>query len=59
MADLVHELKNPVAAMRACADALTSGPVDGERAERLARVLRDSTGKLDGPVTHFTFRLAS
>jgi two-component system sensor histidine kinase ChvG len=53
VADLVHEFKNPIAAMRACADALGSGLADGERTERLARVLFDSSGKLDGLVTHF------
>jgi two-component system sensor histidine kinase ChvG len=53
VAELVHEFKNPVAAIRACADALQSSPLDAERAERLARVLHDSTGKLDQLVTHF------
>jgi len=53
VADLAHEFKNPVAAIRVCADTLLSGPLDQERATRLARVLRDSTGKLDQLVTHF------
>ncbi len=52
MADLVHEFKNPVAAVRACADTLVSGPLDEERAARIARVLHDSTGKLDQLVPH-------
>jgi two-component system sensor histidine kinase ChvG len=52
VADLVHEFKNPVAAVRACADTLVSGPLDEERAARIARVLHDSTGKLDQLVTH-------
>jgi len=47
-ADLVHELKNPVAAVQAAAEALESGrPVSPERAQRLARVLRDSSHRLD------------
>jgi signal transduction histidine kinase len=52
VSDLVHEFKNPVAAVRASADALSSGPLEGDRAARLARVLRDSSGKLDQLVTH-------
>ncbi|MBI5532411.1 MAG: HAMP domain-containing histidine kinase [Deltaproteobacteria bacterium] len=47
VADLVHELKNPVAAIRACADTLVAGPVDETRAARLARVLADSGTRLD------------
>src|SRR5262245_34505926 len=39
--ELVHEFKNPVAAIRACADTLQSTPLDAERATRLARVLHD------------------
>src|SRR5262249_6280075 len=53
VAELVHEFKNPVAAIRACADTLESSSLDPERATRLARVLHDSTGKLDQLVTHF------
>jgi signal transduction histidine kinase len=52
VADLVHELKNPVAAVRAAAESL-SGGADRERADRLARVLRDSSVKLDRVVTQF------
>jgi two-component system sensor histidine kinase ChvG len=52
VADLVHEMKNPLAAVRAAADTLAEG-VDAPRAERLARVLRDSTSKLDRLVTQF------
>lgn len=52
MADLVHEMKNPVAAVRACADAM-EGPVDAERARRLAKVLQDASRRLDGLVTRF------
>jgi two-component system sensor histidine kinase ChvG len=47
-ADLVHELKNPLAAVRAVADSLESGrPVDAERAARLSRALRGSTERLE------------
>jgi two-component system sensor histidine kinase ChvG len=53
VADLVHELKNPVAAVRVVADTLTAGGWDEERAERVARVLRDSSTKLDRVVTQF------
>ncbi|HWL87686.1 MAG TPA: HAMP domain-containing sensor histidine kinase [Polyangiaceae bacterium] len=53
VADLVHELKNPVAAVRAAADTLGESAVDPERAARLSRVLRDSTNKLDRLVTQF------
>jgi two-component system sensor histidine kinase ChvG len=52
-ADLVHELKNPVAAVRASADMLAASGVNAERAERIARVLRDSSTKLDRVVTQF------
>ncbi|MDP2305461.1 MAG: HAMP domain-containing sensor histidine kinase [Pseudomonadota bacterium] len=45
-ADLVHEVKNPVAAVRAVAEALER-PADAERIARLARVLRDSSDRLD------------
>lgn len=53
VADLVHELKNPVAAVRAAAESLEAGNVDAERAARLARVLGDSSSKLDRLVTQF------
>ena len=53
VADLVHELKNPVAAVRVVADTLTSGGVTPERTERVARVLHDSSTKLDRVVTQF------
>ncbi|AKU99621.1 Phosphate regulon sensor protein PhoR (SphS) [Labilithrix luteola] len=53
-ADLAHELKNPVAAIRACAEQLGDGrSADPERAAKLARVLGDSASKLDRVVTHF------
>lgn len=53
VADLVHELKNPVAAVRAAAEALTSGEgsVDEARARRLGKVLIDSSARLDALVS--------
>lgn len=58
VADLAHDLKNPVAAIRACAEQLADGAgkdaaSSKERSERLARVLNDSAQKLDRVVTHF------
>jgi signal transduction histidine kinase len=53
VADLVHELKSTVASVRASADALDGAPEVDERTRRLARVLRESSGKLDGTVTRF------
>jgi signal transduction histidine kinase len=53
VADLVHEFKNPVAAVRAASEALESGPSDAARAARLARILRDSSQRLDDLVTRF------
>ncbi len=52
-AELVHEIKNPLATVRAAADALESGKLDPARAERLARALRDAGGKLDAVVSQF------
>ena len=40
VADLVHEFKNPVATVRACADALGATSIDAERAARLSRLLK-------------------
>lgn len=51
LADLAHELKNPVAAVRASAESLESGAVDDERARRLSKVLSDSSRRLDALVT--------
>ncbi|MFZ5476133.1 MAG: HAMP domain-containing sensor histidine kinase [Myxococcota bacterium] len=51
-ADLVHEVKNPVAAVRAVSEAL-EGPVDAERARRLAKVLRDASQRLDRLASRF------
>jgi len=48
VSDLTHEFKNPVAAIRAAAESIGSGrPIDDERAARLARILDDSSGRLD------------
>jgi len=53
-ADLAHELKNPVAAVRAAAEAMTSDRrVEGNRRERLARVLTDSSLRMDAMVSRF------
>lgn len=54
VADLAHELKNPVAAVRAAAEALGGGrSIDEERARRLSTVLIDSSRRLDALVTQF------
>jgi signal transduction histidine kinase len=50
-ADLAHELKNPVAAIRSAAEALRRGPPDAARAERIGRILTDSSQRLDDVVT--------
>lgn len=53
VADLAHEFKNPVAAIRACSEALSEGNVDQTRAARVAGVLRDSSRRLDVLLTQF------
>ena len=53
VADLVHEFKNPVAAIRTCAETLDAGAVDEKRAARLARILADSSTRLDALVSQF------
>jgi signal transduction histidine kinase len=53
VADLVHELKNPVAAVRASAEALQRTEVDPKRAARLASILTTSSARLDQVVTRF------
>lgn len=57
MADIAHEIKNPVAAIKAAAErlegGLEGGTVSAERAERLARVLDDSSQRLDLLVSRF------
>lgn len=53
-ADLAHELKNPLAAIAAVAEALESGrPIDERRAARLSRALRTSGGRLETLVNQF------
>jgi len=52
VADLAHEMKNPVAAIRAVAESLEGAdPPDETRARRLARILADSSHRLDALVT--------
>ena len=53
VADLAHEFKNPVAAIRAAAEALDSGTPDPVRQARLAGILGDSSRRLDTLVTQF------
>lgn len=54
LADLAHEFKNPVAAIRACAERLADhGALDAERARRLSEVLHRSSIALDSLVTQF------
>jgi two-component system sensor histidine kinase ChvG len=50
--DLVHEFKNPVAAIRACAEQLEQATPDA-RTQRIARILDDSGTRLDALVTQF------
>jgi signal transduction histidine kinase len=52
VADLVHELKSTAASVRASADALDDEKAD-ERTRRLARVLRESSAKLQATVARF------
>jgi signal transduction histidine kinase len=52
VADLVHEFKNPVAAIRASAEQLRARDPD-PRTERLARILEASSERLDVLVTQF------
>ena len=53
VADLVHEFKNPVATIRACGESLASSDVTPERAQRLARLLHESSTRLDALVSQF------
>jgi two-component system sensor histidine kinase ChvG len=52
VADLVHEFKNPVAAIRACAEQLGAGATNS-RTDRLVGVLEQSSGRLDALVSQF------
>lgn len=53
VADLAHEFKNPVAAIRAAAEALADGPRHPERLDRLSQIVDDSSRRLDELVTQF------
>jgi len=53
MADMAHEVKNPVAAIRAAAESLDRKEIDQERAERISRILKDSSRRLDHVVQNF------
>ena len=53
LAELAHEFKNPVAAIRAAAEQLTTTGDTEESRQRLARVLTTSATRLDGMVTQF------
>lgn len=53
-ADLVHEFKNPVAAIRSAAESLESGgAADEKRAARIAKILETSSAQLDALVSQF------
>jgi two-component system sensor histidine kinase ChvG len=53
LTDLAHELKNPVAAVRASAEVLGDGALTAERAQKVIGVLRQSSTQLDALVTQF------
>jgi signal transduction histidine kinase len=56
VADLAHEFKSPVAAIRAAAEALDQRPaaeLDPARLERITRILRDSGHRLDMLLSQF------
>ncbi|MDD9934551.1 MAG: ATP-binding protein [Myxococcales bacterium] len=53
VADLAHEFKNPVAAIRAAAERLEQGELSRERVERIARVLDQSSRRLDDLLSEF------
>lgn len=53
VADLVHEFKNPVATIRACGESLGGGEVTPERAQRFARLLHESSTRLEALVSQF------
>lgn len=54
MADMAHEIKNPVAAIRSAAESLDRGKeVSPERAHRIANIMRDSSHRLDAVVSRF------
>ena len=49
----MHEFKNPVTTIRACAESLAAGGVDETRAARLAKILDGSSARLDALVSQF------
>ncbi len=53
MADMAHEVKNPVAAIRAAAESMERKEMTPERAARISRILTDSAKRLDGVVNRF------
>jgi len=54
LADLAHELKNPIAAVRSAAESLeSSGGTDQERAQRLSGMMLRSCSRLDQLVSEF------
>ena len=53
MADIAHEVKNPVAAIKTAAERLDTDQLDEDRVDRIARVLQDSSDRLDQLVTRF------
>jgi len=53
VADLAHEFKNPVAAIRAAAEAMEDGPSDAARLARLSRIVDQSSRRLDRLVSQF------
>ncbi|HVH99839.1 MAG TPA: HAMP domain-containing sensor histidine kinase [Enhygromyxa sp.] len=55
VADLAHEFKSPVAAIRAAAEALDrpATELDPARLERIARIMRDSGHRLDVLLSQF------
>jgi two-component system sensor histidine kinase ChvG len=53
VADLVHEFKNPVSTIRACGESLSATDVTPERAQRLSRLLYESSTRLDALVSQF------
>jgi two-component system sensor histidine kinase ChvG len=53
MADIAHEVKNPVAAIGTAAERLDADDPDPERIERIRRVLEDSSERLNRLVSRF------
>jgi signal transduction histidine kinase len=53
VADLAHEFKSPVAALRSAADKLSEGQHDPARLERLTRVIVDSSDRLQRALDAF------